>query len=283
MRLFALASFLGLALIGCTGTDVGSTSQSIACYQTATGVLCQPTSDVTGAAVDVDGDGQVDSFVCGDTASASDSASDSTDESGADDGDGHHSGGGGGDDDGNDNPLSDSDDADSDSDSNADYQGDWIALDPRAPNVYGKQAGNIEHLFKAYGSYEFDFGLEASAVFNWNSGALFTPAEAISRRYFPPMADPAYEFGGVTDTYFLPGYVGAETTPDYYTFDMRFKYDYELPFGNVELFLDVFNVLNQQFKTNVEKQIAGSGQYDFNEANAWVAPRRAYLGARFSF
>jgi len=171
----------------------------------------------------------------------------------------------------------------SNSDSNADYQGDWIALDPRAPNVYGKQAGNIEHLFKAYGSYEFDFGLEASAVFNWNSGALFTPAEAISRRYFPPMADPAYEFGGVTDTYFLPGYVGAETTPDYYTFDMRFKYDYELPFGNVELFLDVFNVLNQQFKTNVEKQIAGSGQYDFNEANAWVAPRRAYLGARFSF
>lgn len=171
----------------------------------------------------------------------------------------------------------------SNSDSNADYQGDWIALDPRAPNVYGRQAGNIEHLFKAYGSYDFDFGLEVSGVFNWNSGALYTPAEAISRRYFPPMADPAYEYGGVTDTYFLPGYVGAETGPDYYTFDMRFKYVYETGLGDVEFFLDVFNVLNEQSATSVEKQLAGSGQYDYQEANAWVAPRRFYLGARYSF
>lgn len=170
----------------------------------------------------------------------------------------------------------------SNSDSNADYQGDWIALDPRAPNVYGPQAGNIEHQFKAYGSYDFDFGLEVAGVFNWNSGAVYTPAEAIARRFFPPMADP-YEYGGVTDSYFIPGGVGSETSPDYYTFDMRFKYDYELPFGEVEFFLDVFNVLNQQFKTSVEKQLAGSGQYDYQEANAWVAPRRAYLGARFSF
>ncbi|HPN06661.1 MAG TPA: TonB-dependent receptor [Hyphomonadaceae bacterium] len=170
----------------------------------------------------------------------------------------------------------------SNSDSNADYQGDWIALDPRAPNVYGPQAGNIKHQFKAYGSYEFDFGLETSAVFNWNSGALYTPAEAISRRFFPPMST-AYTYGGVTDTYFLPGYVGSQEGPDYYTFDMRFKYDLELAFGEVELFLDIFNVLNQQFKTSVEKQLAGSGTYAYQQANAWVAPRRAYLGARFSF
>ncbi len=170
----------------------------------------------------------------------------------------------------------------SNSDSNADYQGDWIALDPRAPNVYGPQAGNIKHQFKAYGSYDTDFGLQVSGVFNWNSGALYTPAEAISRRFFPPMAA-AYYYGGVRDTYFLPGYVGSEEGPDYYTFDMRFKYDLELAFGEVELFLDVFNVLNQQFKTSVEKQLAGSGQYAYQQANAWVAPRRAYLGARFSF
>ncbi|RYG21418.1 TonB-dependent receptor, partial [bacterium] len=168
------------------------------------------------------------------------------------------------------------------SDSNADYQGDWIAVDPRAPNVYGAQAGNIKHQFKAYGSYDFDFGLEVSGVFNWNSGALYTPADAVQRRFFPPMSAP-YEYGGVTETYFLPGYVGSRENPDYYTFDMRFKYDLELAFGEVELFLDVFNVLNQQFKTSVVANRAGSGQYAFEEANAWVAPRRAYLGARFSF
>jgi hypothetical protein len=56
-----------------------------------------------------------------------------------------------------------------------------------------------------------------------------------------------------------------------------------MAFGNVEFFLDVFNVLNQQFKTQVVANRAGSGQYDYQEANRWVAPRRFYLGARFSF
>src|SRR5690606_7931205 len=62
----------------------------------------------------------------------------------------------------------------SNSDGNADFQGDWIALDPRAPNQYGPQPGNIKHQFKAWGSYEFDFGLELSGVFNWNSGVLYS-------------------------------------------------------------------------------------------------------------
>src|SRR5690606_26574186 len=65
----------------------------------------------------------------------------------------------------------------SNSDSNADFQGDWLALDPRAPNMYGPQPGNIKHQFKAFGSYEFDFGLELSGVFNWNSGMLYTPSQ----------------------------------------------------------------------------------------------------------
>jgi hypothetical protein len=58
------------------------------------------------------------------------------------------------------------------SDSNADFQDDWVAIDPRAPDMWSRQPGNIEHQFKAWGSYEFDFGLELSAVFNWNSGII---------------------------------------------------------------------------------------------------------------
>lgn len=170
----------------------------------------------------------------------------------------------------------------SNSDSNADYQGDWIALDPRAPNVYGDQPGNIKHQFKAYGAYEFDFGLEVSGVFNWNSGALYTPAQLIGGRYFAPM-DAPYEYWGVTDSYLSEGFVGSETTPSYYTFDMRFAYDYDLPIGGVEFFLDVFNVLNNQAATDEQKLLAGSGQYAYGEANSWVAPRRAYLGVRYSF
>ncbi|MDI1327543.1 MAG: TonB-dependent receptor [Brevundimonas sp.] len=170
----------------------------------------------------------------------------------------------------------------SNSDGNADFQGDWIALDPRAPNVWGPQAGNIPHQFKAYGAYEFNFGLEVSGVFNWNSGSLYTPADVVQSRYLPPMSG-GYEFGGVTDSYILPGFVGAEQNPAYYTFDMRLKYVLDLPIGETEFFLDAFNVLNNQAATGEVANRAGSGQYVFQEANSWVAPRRFYLGVRYSF
>ncbi|WP_421729476.1 TonB-dependent receptor [Brevundimonas sp.] len=170
----------------------------------------------------------------------------------------------------------------SNSDGNADFQGDWIALDPRAPNMWGPQAGNIEHQFKAYGSYDFDFGLQISGVFNWNSGALYTPADVVQSRYLPPMSD-GYEFGGITDSWVLPGFVGSEKNPDYYTFDMRFKYVRDLPVGEAEFFLDVFNVLDEQSATQVQANRAGSGQYAYQDATNWVAPRRAYVGVRYSF
>jgi hypothetical protein len=187
------------------------------------------------------------------------------------------------------------------SDSNADYQGDLIFLDPRAPNAYGDQPGNIEHQFKAYAGYEFDWGLEVSAVFNWNSGYRYTPAQPVGGRYFAPTYDatnecgfddpstpeddrsPGYYHGGTCDTYYLPGLIGSETAPDYYTFDMRATYTLDMPFGQTEFFLDVFNVLDEQSPTGVEARVAGSGVYAYQEANAWVAPRRAYLGIRYSF
>lgn len=168
------------------------------------------------------------------------------------------------------------------SDSNADYQGDWLAIDPRAPNMWGPQAGNIEHQFKAYGSYDFDFGLQVSGVFNWNSGSLYTPADVVSSRYLPPMSAP-YEWGGVTDTWVLPGFVGSEKNPSYYTFDARLKYVKDLSIGKAEFFLDIFNVFDKQSTTGVVANRAGSGQYNFQDANSWVAPRRAYLGVRYSF
>ena len=170
----------------------------------------------------------------------------------------------------------------SNSDGNADFQGDWVALDPRAPNVWGRQAGNIPHQFKAYGAYEFDFGLEVSGVFNWNSGSYYTPADVVQSRYLPPMSG-GYTVGGVTDTWILPGFVGAEQNPAYYTFDMRLKYVMDLPIGETEFFLDAFNVLNEQSATSEVANRAGSGQYLYQEANNWVAPRRFYLGVRYSF
>lgn len=173
----------------------------------------------------------------------------------------------------------------SNSDSNADYQGDWIALDPRAPNAYGPTPGNIKHQFKAYGSYDFPFGLQASAVFNWNSGALYTPAVNTGGRYFAPMVDKPYDVGGVTDSWYLPGGIGSAKAPSYYTLDARLKYEHEVPGlgGKAEFFLDIFNILNKQSTTDVMKLVAGDGTYDLGEGTNWVAPRRLYLGVRYSF
>lgn len=170
----------------------------------------------------------------------------------------------------------------SNSDSNADFQGDWIALDPRGPNNYGPQPGNIKHQFKAWGSYTFDSGLELAGVFNWNSGVLYSRTfEAYGRHL--PMMDAPYEYGGVTDSWVSAGAIGGETGPAYYTFDVRAKYTYDLPVGELELFLDVFNILDNQAAIAEQDLVAGDGVYAFGEANDWVSPRRMYIGARYSF
>ena len=171
----------------------------------------------------------------------------------------------------------------SNSDSNADFQGDWIALDPRAPNAYGPQPGNIKHQVKAFGSYFMDNGLEFSGVFNWNSGVLYSRTQLISGRNLPVMDD-AYLDNGVVDTWQSANSVGSQTGPSYYTLDVRLKY--ALKFGassKAEFFVDVFNVLNRQSPVSHMPLVAGSGAYKFGEANDWVEPRRLYLGARYSF
>ncbi|MFT3763486.1 MAG: hypothetical protein QM761_12965 [Pseudoxanthomonas sp.] len=170
----------------------------------------------------------------------------------------------------------------SNSDGNADFQGDWIALDPRAPNQWGPQPGNIKRQFKALGTYYWDFGLELSGVFNWNSGLLYSETWSTSSRNLPIMCDP-YEYEGVTDTWICPGAVGSQEGPSYYTFDVRAKYTKEFAVGKLEVFLDVFNILNKQKAMTEMDLVDGNGVYAFGEATSWVQPRRAYLGVRYSF
>lgn len=170
----------------------------------------------------------------------------------------------------------------SNSDSNADFQGDWIALDPRAPNRYGTMPGNIKHMFKAYGSYFFNNGFEIGGVFNWNSGYTYSKTFSVLGRHLPLMGDP-YLYGGVLDTWIKPGVVGAYTAPSYWTFDLRLKYNWDLSVGKLEFFLDIFNVFDNQATILVQDLAAGDGTYAFGEGMDWVQPRRAYLGIRYSF
>lgn len=169
------------------------------------------------------------------------------------------------------------------SDGNADLQGDFLYLDPRAPNVYGPQPGNIKHLFKAFGSYKFQNGLEVGMVYSWNSGLVYSQTFSQYSRHTPIRVGTAYEYNGTTTRWLAPGTVGTQEAPSYGSLDLRFKYQFDFGGFNNELFLDVFNVLNRQEITRVQDLYAGDGVFAFGEGNAWLEPRRFYLGVRSSF
>ncbi|MDC1075057.1 carboxypeptidase regulatory-like domain-containing protein [Gammaproteobacteria bacterium] len=170
----------------------------------------------------------------------------------------------------------------SNSDGNADLQGDFDWLDPRAPNMYGPQSGNMEHQLKFAGTYQITEKLEAGMVFNWNSGYLFTKGKSVYRRNVPAQGE-AYEVGGLSRNW-IENQFGTEQAPSYYELDLRLKYTTNVMSDReLEVFVDVFNVLDNQAVIEVMPFVDGDGVYNFGEGNDWVSPRSFYLGARLSF
>lgn len=174
----------------------------------------------------------------------------------------------------------------SNSDGNADFQGDVLWLDPRAPNMTGPQPGNIKHLLKMAASYRWDNGFELGATYAWNSGTVYSETWEIYRRHLPVLG-PAYEDNGAFEPWVEPNTWGSETGPSYGTLNARVKYVWDMNFSGhayaAEFFLDIFNVLDDQAARRVQDLSGGDGVYTFGEENAWVLPRRFYLGARLSF
>jgi hypothetical protein len=170
----------------------------------------------------------------------------------------------------------------SNSDGNADLQGDFDWLDPRAPNMYGPQSGNMEHQLKFAGTYQITEKLEAGMVFNWNSGYLYTKGKSVYSRNVPAQGE-AYEVGGLSRNW-IENQFGTEQAPSYYELDLRLKYTTNVMSDReLEVFVDVFNVLDNQAVIEVMPFVDGDGIYNFGEGNDWVSPRSFYLGARLSF
>jgi hypothetical protein len=172
------------------------------------------------------------------------------------------------------------------SDSNADYQGDVIYLDPRAPNQFARQPGNITHLLKGGGSYTFDMGLQLGAFLNWNSGTFASRTFLASGRNLPVRVSPeeAYAFAGVTERWLAEDSVGSIENPAWGTVDVRVQYNRNI-LGDIgaEAFVDIFNVANNQDSIRDQDLVAGSGSTDFGEPIRWVTGRRAFLGVRLKF
>jgi hypothetical protein len=172
------------------------------------------------------------------------------------------------------------------SDGNADFQGDVLYLDPRAPNMYGTQPGTIHNLFKGAGSHDFPFGLQLGAAFNWNSGIVSQRAFFASQRNLPfrVPAAAAFDFAGIRERWVAPDSLGGVENPGYGTVDLRVQY-YRTLFGRTvgEVFVDVFNITDSQSTIRTQELVAGQGTTSFGESIQWATPRRAFLGARLRF
>lgn len=171
------------------------------------------------------------------------------------------------------------------SDGNADFQGDFLFVDPRAPNQYGTQPGLIRQVAKAAGSYTFDFGLQLGAALRWNSGSIDSRTFLSSGRHVPlriPAAQ-AFQFGGITERWLAPDSVGSIENPAWGQVDLRVQYLKALGAANLELFVDLFNVLDTQGTVRTQDLVAGQGGIAFGQPTQFVQPRRAFLGARVRF
>jgi hypothetical protein len=171
------------------------------------------------------------------------------------------------------------------SDSNADFAGDVLFLDPRAPNVEGTQPGSIDHLVKLAGSYHFDFGLVLGGSYRWNSGVYTTRAfRAFGRNL--PVGGGDFEFNGATDEFagwVQPGAVGAVENPSYGVLDLSASYHRDFgPVGS-EFFLSIFNATDDQDAILTESVEAGTGRTEFGDPILWVGPRAISVGVRLSF
>jgi len=171
----------------------------------------------------------------------------------------------------------------SNSDSNADFQGDVLWLDPRAPNQYGKQPGSIAHLFKMGGSYDFPIGLQLGFGYRWNSGTIASKTFASSGRNLPYRVATPYEYAGISERWLAPDAVGSLTNPSWGQLDMRIQYVLNIERTKIEMFMDVFNVVNSQGSTRNQDLLAGAGGTAFGQPIRFQDPRRFFFGARFGF
>jgi hypothetical protein len=185
------------------------------------------------------------------------------------------------------------------SDSNADFQGDVLWLDPEAINQAGTQPGLVEHLFKVAGTYQWDNGVSAGGTYRWNSGAIVSRTFRASGRNLPllDVNDPDYtgepilfaggdgfNEAGVPGGWLSPLSVGKFDNPSYGTFDARVAYLWNLSGRyEVDFFLDVFNVLDDQASIRNQDLVSGLGGVDFGEGLDFVEPRRYFIGARLRF
>jgi hypothetical protein len=171
------------------------------------------------------------------------------------------------------------------SDGNADFAGDVLWLDPRALNNQGTVAGTIHHLFKMSGSYNTKWGVELGGTYRWNSGTVVNTTEFAQNRRLPVQGATTFvdPNNGAEDQWIADGAIGAVQNPSWGQLDFRVQYAHALGRATGEIFLDLFNVTNNQSAIRLQDLEAGSGGVPYLGELTWVNPRNAFLGFRIRF
>jgi hypothetical protein len=164
------------------------------------------------------------------------------------------------------------------SDGNADLQGDLLEVDPRLPYMNGNLPGVIPHTLKLFGSYRTPWNIEVGALWFWSAGAYYTEGDRAFGIIIPHDLTP----NNTTDLAFTK--IGDKQHPSYHTLDLKFRYQLGLMKGTgLDLFLDVYNVLNNQDALYVEV-VHNDGTFtQFGQTRTVLDPRRYQIGARFTF
>jgi hypothetical protein len=181
-------------------------------------------------------------------------------------------------------------DGNSNSDANFDGAGDVIFLDPRAPNRTGTQPGLVKQLFKVHGSYTWDNGFQVGGSYRWNSGIILNrnQGQAFGRslpdRVTTDFAYEGWPGGSFEDTWVADDALGFIDGKSYGVLDLRGSYVWSATDRiEVDLFLDVFNVLDDQKVIRVQDLLGGGEGFEYLEGINFVRPRRYFLGARLRF
>jgi hypothetical protein len=164
------------------------------------------------------------------------------------------------------------------SDANADLVGDAIEYDPRQPYMNGTLQGTIKHQFKLYGMYRLPFNLEVGTLAYWNSGAAYTESEI----FLPGTYDIFLPYHDAATGEFAKR--GTENHPSYYNVDMKLRYLLPVSRFNVDFFLDVYNLTNNQEAIFVTTSRNDPDQaFQYQSDRTLLSPRRYQGGVRLRF
>lgn len=159
----------------------------------------------------------------------------------------------------------------------ADFQGDVPRLDPRLPYMNGRLNGSVDNTFKTYLAHTFKNGWAKGL----NIGATYTYIQGINYTRGLGL------YGRVLQGPFIDGFDGEPGTrkgPDFKQLDLRVKYEFVFAGRyKAEAFVDIFNFQNRQSPSALEESSNGVSGEKFGQPIGWQAPRRFYLGFRFSF